>query len=188
MAEKKSKAAASKTGHEPTAKTEAKVEGSPKAEPPAGKPAKAEPETKGKPEVKTAAPAAARTEGPPASTSEKPAPGGPAATASGKRPSEPASAAGGGGTRSAAAGPGAGPSSASGGGSWLNSLAAARVLAIILGLVIVSGFPLLIDSHGEEVADLRSELEAERQATDVRISRIRLSDWLHRKAHVGRPM
>ena len=62
--------------------------------------------------------------------------------------------------------PGAGPFSASGGGSWLISRAAAWVLAIILGLVIVSGFPLLIDRHGDEVADLRAELEAERQAID----------------------
>ncbi len=114
MAEKKSKDVASKADHEPTAKTEAKAEGSPKAEQPAGMPAKAEPETKDKPEAK----------------------------------------------------PGAGPSSASGGGSWLISRAAAWVLAIILGLVIVSGFPLLIDRHRDEVADLRAELEAERQAID----------------------
>jgi len=162
MAEEKSKDAAPKADHEPTAKSEAK--GRPKAEQPAGKPIKAEPETKDKPEAKTAAPVAAKTKGSPASTSEKPAPAEPAATASGKGPSEPASAAIGGGTKSAAAEPGAGPSSASGGGSWLISRAAAWVLAIILGLVIVIGFPLLIDSHGDEVADLRAQLEAERQA------------------------
>jgi chromosome segregation ATPase len=32
--------------------------------------------------------------------------------------------------------------------------------------VIVSGFPLLIDRHRDEVADLRAELEAEREAID----------------------
>ena len=192
MAEEKFEDAASKADYEPTAKTEAKAEDSPKTEQPVGKPAKVEPETKDKagakaegspkakklagkpakakpkikdkPEAKTAATVAVKSEGPATSTSQKPTPDGPTTTASEKKPSEPAFAAVGGGTKNAAAMPGAGPSSASGRGSWLLSRAAAWVLVVILGLVIVIGFPLLIDSHGDKIADLRAELDAERRA------------------------
>jgi hypothetical protein len=145
-------------------KAVAKAEGSPKAKKLAGKPAKAKPKIKDKPEAKTAATVAVKSEGPATSTSQKPAPDGPATTASEKKSSEPAFAAISGGTKNAAARPGAGPSSASGGGSWALSRAAAWVPVVILGLVIVIGFPLLIDSHGDKIADLRAELDAERRA------------------------
>jgi len=49
----------------------------------------------------------------------------------------------------------------------LSNRVAARALATILGLVIVSSFVLLIGNYGDEVADLRTELEAERQALDA---------------------
>ena len=150
MAKKKSKDAASKADREPTAKTEDK----------------AEPETKDKPRVKTASPAVAKTRGPPAGTSKQPPPVGPAAAASGKSPGELDSAAGDRDTENAAAAMGSGLTSASSGESWLVSRAAAWILAIILGLVTVIGFPLLIGSHGDEVADLRAQLETERQAID----------------------
>ncbi len=186
MAEEMSKDTASKVDHEPTAKTEpkaeqpagkpakakpetkdkpeAKAEGSPTAEQPAGKPAKAEPETKDRPEAKAVVTAAVKSEGPATSTSEKPTPDEPAATAREEKPSEPASAAVGDGAKHAAARPSVGPSSASGGGSWALSRAAAWVLVVILGLVIGIGFPQLIDSHGDEITDLRAQLDAERRA------------------------
>ncbi len=101
MAEVKSKGAASKVNHQPTAQPSAKTEA--KAKQPAGKPAP---------------------------------------------------------------GNGAGPFSASGGGIWPIGRKAASVLSIVLGLVIAIGFPVLIDRHKGEVADLRAEIAAEQQAID----------------------
>ncbi len=64
------------------------------------------------------------------------------------------------------AGPGTGASSAKGGGYWPISREAASVLSIVLGLVIAIGFPLLIDRHKGEIADLRAAMVAEQQAID----------------------
>jgi len=149
---------------ETNAKPEAKAEGSPKAEGPVAKPAKAKPKIKDKPEAKIAAMAAVKSEGPATSTSKKPAPHGPTATAREEKPGKPASAAIGDGAKHAAATPGAGPPPASGGRSWLPSQRAAWALVVILGLVIGIGYPQLIDSHEAEIADLRAQLDAEKQA------------------------
>ena len=64
------------------------------------------------------------------------------------------------------AGHGAGLASARGGGIWPISREAASVLSIVLGLVIAIGFPVLIDRHKGEVADLRAAMVAEQHAID----------------------